>query len=67
MRLLLERHRDGPLVVLAHEHHGYVPDAGEVHRLVKIALGGGAVAEIDHGHDVVAAVLRGIGEPDRVR
>src|SRR2546426_7002840 len=45
--LLLQRHRDRPLVVLADEHHGHVPDPGEVHRFVEVALGRCTVAEVD--------------------
>jgi hypothetical protein len=66
VRLLLERYRDRPLVVLAHEHDGHVPDAREVERLVEVALGRGAVAEIGHDDDVVIAILRGVGEADGV-
>src|SRR5215831_13847534 len=66
VRLLLERHRDRPLVVLAHEDDRHVPDAGEVQRLVEVALGGCAVAEVRHHDHVVAPILRGVGEPDRV-
>src|SRR5262245_20018621 len=65
--LLLQRHRDRPLVVLADEHHRHVPDPGEVHGLVKVALGGRAVAEVGHDDGVVAAVLSGIGQAHRVR
>ena len=64
--LLLERHRDGPLVVLAEEDDRHVPDAGEVQGLVEVALGGGAVAEEDHDDGVVAPVLGGVGEADGV-
>ena len=60
--LLLERDRDRPLVVLDQEHQRHVPDAGEVHRLVEIALGRGPVAAVGHHHRVVAAVLGGVGE-----
>src|SRR6267143_3958831 len=67
VRLLLERHRDRPLVVLADEHDGHMPDAREVERFVAIALAGGAVAEVRHHHRVLAAILRGVGEADRVR
>src|SRR5215813_616720 len=51
VRLLLERHRDRPLIVLAHEDDRYVPDPGEVQRLVEIALGRRAVAEVRHRDD----------------
>src|SRR3972149_1080892 len=64
--LLLERHRDGPLVVLADEDDRHVPDAGDVQGLVEVALGGGTVAEEDHDDGVVAPVLGGVGEADGV-
>src|SRR5437867_4306719 len=67
VRLLFQRHRDRLLVVLAHEDDRDVPDAGEVQRLVEVALGGRAVAEVRHHDHVVAAVLRGVGEADGVR
>ena len=67
VRLLLERHRDRPLVVLAHEDDRHVPDAREVERLVEVALGRRAVAEVRHHDDVVVAILRGVGEADGVR
>jgi hypothetical protein len=66
-RLLLERHRDRPLVVLDTKTTRHVPDAGEVQRLVEVALGRGPVAAVRHDHRVVAAVLGGVGEADRVR
>ena len=53
--LAVERDADGVAVVLAHEDDRQVVDAGEVHRLVDLALVGGALAELGHGHDVVAA------------
>src|SRR5213079_1853440 len=55
--LFLERHGDGPLVVLADEHDRDVPDPREVQRLVEVALAGGAVAEVRHDDGVVTAVL----------
>src|SRR5215467_13705452 len=60
--LLLEGHGDRPLVVLAEKHHGPVPYPGEVGRLVEVALRGGAVAEADHDHRVLAAVLDAVGD-----
>src|SRR3989442_1211516 len=45
VRLLLERDGDRPLVVLAHEDDGDAPHAGEVQRLVEVALGGRPVAD----------------------
>src|SRR3972149_1757818 len=64
--LLLERHGDGPLVVLADEDHGHVPDPGEVTGLVEIALGRRAVAEVDHDYRALAPVLDAIADADRV-
>src|ERR1700727_1198728 len=47
--LPLQRRGDGPLVVLAEEHHRRVVDRGPDERLVHVALAGGAVAEVgDH-------------------
>src|SRR5215813_8707802 len=65
--LLLDRHGDRPLVVLAEEHHGTVPHPGEVGRLVEVALGSGAVAEVRHDHRVLAAVLDPVGDAHGVR
>jgi hypothetical protein len=53
-RLFGERDRDGVAVVLADEHDRQPVDAGEVEGLVKVALRGGAVAEVGHD-DVVSA------------
>ena len=53
-RLLLARHRDGPMIVDDDEHHRQPPDAGEIHRFVKVALRGGAVP---HHGDGDAALL----------
>src|SRR5437879_2242596 len=64
--LLLERYGDRPLVVLADEHDRHVPDPREVQRLVEVTLAGRAVAEIRHDDRVVAAVLGGVGQADRV-
>src|SRR5262244_2936610 len=51
----------GVAVVLADEDHGQLPEGGEVHRLVELALGHGAVAEVAE-HDLVAALVLD-GEP----
>src|SRR5437899_1419826 len=64
--LLLERHRDRPLVVLADEHDRHVPDPREVQGLVEVALAGGTVAEVCHDDRVVAAVLGRVGQAYRV-
>ena len=61
-RLRRHRHRDGVAVVLADEHHRELVDAGEVERLVEVALGGGALAEVADDHPVLAAELGGVGE-----
>ena len=61
-RLALKRLGDGPLVVLAEEHHRRVVDAGEHERLVDVALARRAVAEVDHDGRVAleyAALGRG--------
>ena len=65
--LLVERCRLRHLVVLAQEDRGRLPHAGEVHGGVEIRLGGGAVAENDQRHGVVAAQTARIPEPDGVR
>ena len=65
--LPVERHADGVAVVLADEDDRQVMDAGEVHGLVDLALVGGALAELGHGHDVVAAHPRAHGDADRVQ
>src|SRR5690606_34101577 len=69
------RHGDRPLVVLADEDDGRVVDGGEDHRLVDVALGGGAVAEVDDDGAValgvagadVAVALHAHGGPGRVQ
>src|ERR1044071_4235983 len=67
IRLLLERHGDGPLIVLADEDHRPMPDTCEVSRLVKIALRRRAIAEVDHHHRVLAPVLDAVGNADGMR
>src|SRR5256886_4238500 len=49
-RLQLERHGDGPLIVVDDEHHGQLVHAGKVHRFPEVTLGGGAVAEEADGN-----------------
>ena len=46
-RLRRDRHRDRPLVVLQEEDLGRLVARGEDHRLVHVALAGGAVAVVD--------------------
>ena len=54
-RLPTAGHGDGPLVVLADEHHRQAKNAGHVESFVEITLGGRAVTEIgDHGNRVAA-------------
>ena len=55
------------LVVLADEDDGERPRGGEVHRLVRRALAGGAVAEVGDHRLAGAAELRGERGPGRVR
>src|SRR5438552_1114541 len=60
--LRFQGHRDRPLVVLDEEHDRRLEHAGEVHGLVDITLGGGAVAEVDDGGPP-AAVQSGAHRP----
>ena len=61
-RLLDQRHGDGVAVVLAHRHQRQVVDAGEVHRLVEVALAGGAVAEVTDDDRVLTPHPGGQGD-----
>jgi hypothetical protein len=65
--LILPRHRDRPLVVLAQEEGRGGEDAGEVQGLVEIAFGGGPVAEECDRHLVRLAIAGGVGEVHGVR
>ena len=56
-RLLVERHRDRPLVVLNDEDRLGAQDPGAVKALVEIALGGRTVAAKRHRHRVLVAKL----------
>src|SRR6266516_3902406 len=47
-RLQLQRHADGPLIVVGDEHERQFPNAGEIHRFPDVALRSGAVAEQTH-------------------
>ena len=51
------RRRVGPLVVVTNEDDGEAARAGEVHRLVALAIGGGALAEEGHRHSGLASHL----------
>jgi hypothetical protein len=64
--LAVERDADRVAVVLAHEDDGQLVHAGEVHRLVDLALVRGALAVLGHRHDVVAADPGPHGDPDGV-
>ena len=55
--LELVRGRVGELVVLEHEDDRQLVDAGEVHRLVPLAVGGRALAEVGHRDPRLAAQL----------
>ena len=66
-RLLAHGRRDGPAVVLEQEDDRRAPHAGEVQRLVRVALGGRAVAEVDADDAVGPLVAQAPGQPDRVR
>ncbi len=58
----LERGPHGVSVVLADPDHRQLPERGEVHRLVELALGDRAVAEVAHA-DLIATLVVD-GEPD---
>ena len=60
-RLLVERDRDGVAVVLADEHERDAVDAGEVARLVEVALRRGAVAEEADDGPVLVPQLHRLG------
>ena len=64
--LPLQRLGDGPLVVLAEEHHRGVEHRGEDERLVHVALAGGAVAEVDDDRLAVLADQAVPLDPHRV-
>ena len=55
------RHRDRPAVIGAQEHGRRLPNPGEVHGGVEVALGGGPVAEVDHGYQVLPGQAGGVG------
>ncbi|MNQ88040.1 hypothetical protein D3C85_1032890 [compost metagenome] len=61
------RHRDGPLVVVHHEHHRQLPGTGHVEGLEEVALAGGAVAAGSHHRTVLAADLDRRGDPAGVQ
>src|SRR6266508_2131494 len=65
--LQLERHRDGPLIVVGDKHHGQLVHAGEVHRLPDVALGGRAVAEQADRNPRLLSELERIGDAGSVR
>src|SRR5215472_10657249 len=64
-RLLGERHRDRPAVVVDDKHDRQVPHPGGVERLGDIALRGRTVAKDTHGDPFLAPQLE--GEPDAYR
>ena len=61
------RRRVGPLVVVADEHDRELADAGEVHRLVRVAAGRGAFAEPADRDAVLLADPEGERAADRDR
>src|SRR6185437_14034987 len=65
--LLGQRRADRVAVVLYQEHHWRFPYAGEVERLMGVALAGGAVAEQRERDLVLLLEPRGISEADRVQ
>ena len=66
-RLLRQRHADRVPVVLHQEHHRGLPHAGEVERLVGVALAGRAVAEQRQRHLVLVLQRGRVREADRVQ
>ena len=65
--LLAHVGRDGPLVVLAHEDHRDLADAGEVHGLVEVALRARSVTEVADGDRLLALQLHAPRDTDRMR
>ena len=64
--LILFRHANGVVIVLAKENYRQFVDAGDACRLVKIALGGCALTEIRDAHALLPKHARGIGTADRM-
>src|SRR5262249_45386488 len=65
--LLAQRYGDGPMVVLAEKEHGRAEDTGEVHGLVAVTGGSGAVAEAHQHSDALAVEGAAHGEAYGVR
>ena len=65
-RLAAERHRDRPLVVIHDKYDRQPPDAGHVHRLVDIALGGRPVSDHTNHAARLAAQPKRKGDTHRV-
>ena len=61
------RCRDRPLVVLEKEDDRRAGDPGQVHRLVEVALRGGALADVGHHDAFLFLDLETPGDADRVR
>src|SRR5262249_19733136 len=66
-RLQLERHGDGPLIVVGDEYDRQLVYPGEIHRLPYVALGGGAVAEQTYRDPRLLSELEGISDPGGLR
>src|ERR671919_537193 len=65
--LLLQRHGDGPGVVLTEEDDRRPEHPGHVHGLVHVALRGGSVAEVRDRNDVLPVELRAQRVPGSVQ
>ena len=66
-RLMGQRHRDRPAVVVDHEDDRQLPDAGGIQCLGHIALRRCAVAEHTHGHPLLLPQLEGKRDTNGVR
>src|ERR671930_80717 len=66
-RLQLERHGNGPLIIVGDEHDGQLVHPGEIHRLPYVALGRGAVAEQADGDTRLLSELEGVSDPGSLR
>src|SRR6266536_353298 len=65
--LQLERHADGPLIVVGDEDERQLPNAGEIHRLPDVALRSGAVVEEAHRDAGLLAEPERIGDAGGMR
>src|SRR5437868_2947669 len=66
-RLQLERHGNGPLIIVGDKHDGQLVHPGEIHRLPYVALGRGAVAEQANRDARLLSELEGVSDPGGLR